>query len=153
MSRSPATTKAGIGSRASASVGMWGWVTIRSSISQFALAFRLNRAGTRHIPQPSTMGSWVVSFTPEGHRSAPLRISSSTYSGYFRANSRAMLPPSEKPSRWHRVMLLPSRNSFRSSANCSRVKGAVPLGLSPWPRVSTAMTRKCWEKGPICRLK
>lgn len=57
---------------ASASVGMWGWVTIRSSISQFALAFRLNRAGTRHIPQPSTMGSWVVSFTPEGHQVRPI---------------------------------------------------------------------------------
>ena len=34
-----------------------------------------------------------------------------------------------------------------------RVIALDTRGLSPWPRVSTAMTRKCWEKGPICRLK
>ena len=51
--------------------------------------------------------------------------------GCFRANSKAMLPPSEKPKMLALAMLFASIKSYKSSANWVIVKGFLPLGDFP----------------------
>ncbi len=77
-----------------------------------------------------------------GERFPPLSTSFHVLSGYRIANIIAMFAPSEKPRISAFAMPWRSKNPRRSSANCLIVKGAVPLGVRPCPRVSSAMTLK-----------
>lgn len=65
---------------------------------------------------------------------------SETLLGYFIANFIAIFAPSENPKITAFEISRPSIKSYKSQENCSIVKGFVPLGDLPCPRVSKAIT-------------
>lgn len=72
-------------------LSMLGSLTIRPNNSVFCLLVLFA------IRYPSSMGICVEGLTPCGSKLAPFNISLSMCSGYFRANTNAMFPPSENP--------------------------------------------------------
>ena len=81
-------------------------------------------------------------------------VSESRRSGFAMANSWAIAPPMEWPSRWKRAKPRSSTNAVMSAAICSTVYEERSPGASdcPWPRLSAISTRNDGEKaGNWCR--